>query len=46
VFEGPDAGKYRYPHINYAVLEVHLANKKDYVWKILRSMVDEQSKIS
>lgn len=27
VFEGPDAGKYRHPHIAYAALEVHLANK-------------------
>mmetsp|Transcript_19219 Transcript_19219/g.18460 ORF Transcript_19219/g.18460 Transcript_19219/m.18460 type:complete len:374 (-) Transcript_19219:223-1344(-) len=27
VFEGPDAGKYRHPHIAYAALEVYLANK-------------------
>merc|ERR1712106_301917 len=26
VFEGPDAGKYRRPHIAYAALEVYLAN--------------------
>ena len=26
VFEGPDAGKYRHPHIAYAALEVYLAN--------------------
>jgi len=26
VFEGPDAGKYRHPHIAYVALEVHLAN--------------------
>lgn len=27
VFKGPDAGKYRHPHIAYAALEVYLANK-------------------
>jgi len=27
VFQGPDAGKYRHPHIAYAALEVFLANK-------------------
>mmetsp|Transcript_22398 Transcript_22398/g.40398 ORF Transcript_22398/g.40398 Transcript_22398/m.40398 type:complete len:414 (+) Transcript_22398:44-1285(+) len=27
VFEGPDAGKYRHPHIAFAALEVYLANK-------------------
>jgi len=27
VFEGPDAGKYRHPHIAYAALEVYLANR-------------------
>jgi hypothetical protein len=26
IFEGPDAGKYRHPHIAYAALEVYLAN--------------------
>eukprot|EP00588_Corethron_pennatum_P012883 CAMPEP_0194274216 /NCGR_PEP_ID=MMETSP0169-20130528/7344_1 /TAXON_ID=218684 /ORGANISM="Corethron pennatum, Strain L29A3" /LENGTH=354 /DNA_ID=CAMNT_0039017343 /DNA_START=167 /DNA_END=1231 /DNA_ORIENTATION=- len=26
VFEGPDAGKYRHPHIAFAALEVYLAN--------------------
>jgi hypothetical protein len=27
VFQGPDAGKYRHPHIAYAALEVYLANQ-------------------
>jgi len=27
VFEGPDAGKYRHPHVAYAALEVFLAHK-------------------
>jgi len=27
IFKGPDAGKYRHPHIAYAALEVYLANK-------------------
>lgn len=27
IFEGPDAGKYRHPHIAYAALEVYLANQ-------------------
>uniref|UniRef100_A0A7S4UGS6 Uncharacterized protein n=1 Tax=Ditylum brightwellii TaxID=49249 RepID=A0A7S4UGS6_9STRA len=27
VFEGPDAGQYRHPHIAYAALEVYLANQ-------------------
>mmetsp|Transcript_21210 Transcript_21210/g.24414 ORF Transcript_21210/g.24414 Transcript_21210/m.24414 type:complete len:380 (+) Transcript_21210:72-1211(+) len=27
VFEGPDAGKYRHPHIAYAALEVYLAHQ-------------------
>lgn len=27
VFEGPDAGKYRHPHIAYAALEVYLAKR-------------------
>ena len=27
IFEGPDAGKYRHPHIAYAALEVYLASK-------------------
>ena len=27
VFEGPDAGKYRHPHIAFAALEVFLANR-------------------
>lgn len=26
IFKGPDAGKYRHPHIAYAALEVYLAN--------------------
>jgi len=26
IFEGPDAGKYRHPHIAYAAVEVYLAN--------------------
>ena len=27
VFVGPDAGKYRHPHIAFAALEVYLANR-------------------